>query len=93
MVEIDLKDDFLLKNEILLSKNVIFVYKGRYPKIQRKFSKNIETLFSILIKNVKTNVSRKTPPETPPIWRGRLKKFYSIFCQRIGKRHFKNLVI
>ena len=49
MVEIDVKDDFLLKNEVLLSKNVIFVYKGKYPKIQRKFSKNIETRFSILI--------------------------------------------
>ena len=49
MVEIDVKDDFLLKNEVLLSKNVIFVYKGKYQKIQRKFSKNIETRFSILI--------------------------------------------
>ena len=37
-VEIDVKDDFLLKNEVLPSKNVIFVYKGRYPKIQRNFS-------------------------------------------------------
>ena len=56
MVEIDVKDDFLLKNEVLLSKNVIFVYKGQYPKIQRKFSKNIETRFSnytcIFIENV-----------------------------------------
>ena len=45
MVEIDVKDDFLLKNEVLLSKNVIFVYKGKYLKIQRKLSKNIETRF------------------------------------------------
>ena len=48
IAEIDVKDDFLLKNEVLLSKNVSFVYKGKYPKIQRKFSKNIETRFSIL---------------------------------------------
>ena len=45
MVEIDVKDDFLLKNEVLLSKNVIFVSKGKCPKMQRKFSKNIETCF------------------------------------------------
>ena len=32
MVEIDVKDDFLLKNEVLPSKNVSFVYKGKYPK-------------------------------------------------------------
>ena len=36
MVEIDVKDDFLLKNEVLPCKNVNFVYKGKYPKIQRK---------------------------------------------------------
>ena len=35
MVEIDVKDDFLLKNEVLPCKNVNFVYKGKYPKIQR----------------------------------------------------------
>ena len=39
MIEIDVKDDFLLKNEGLLSKNVSFVYKGKYPKIQRKWKK------------------------------------------------------
>ena len=49
MVEIYVKDDFLLKNEVLLSKNVTFVYKGKCPKIQRKISKIIETHFSILI--------------------------------------------
>ena len=47
MVEIDVKDNFLLNNEVLPSKNVSFVYKGKYPKIQRKFSKNIEMRFSI----------------------------------------------
>ena len=56
MVEIDVKHDFLLKNEVLPCKNVNFVYKGKYPKIQRKFSKNIETRFSnytcIFIENV-----------------------------------------
>jgi len=36
VIEINVKDDFLLKNEVLLSKNVIFVYKGKYTKIQRK---------------------------------------------------------
>ena len=36
MVEIDVKDDFLLKNEVLLSKNAIFVSKGKYRRIQRK---------------------------------------------------------
>ena len=40
MVEIDVKDDFLLKNEVLLSKNVIFVYKGNYPKILIHFFKD-----------------------------------------------------
>ena len=29
MVESDVKDDFLLKNKVLLFKNVIFVYKGK----------------------------------------------------------------
>ena len=55
-IEINVKDDFSLKNEVFLSKNVIFVYKGKYPKIHRKFSKNIETRFSnytcIFIENV-----------------------------------------
>ena len=36
MVEIDVKDDFLLKNELLPCKNANFVYKEKYPKIQRK---------------------------------------------------------
>ena len=36
MVEIDVKDDFLLKKEVLPCKNVNFVHKGKYPKIQRK---------------------------------------------------------
>ena len=35
-VEIDVKDDFLLKNEVLPFKNGNFVYKEKYPKIQRK---------------------------------------------------------
>ena len=47
MVEIDVKDDFLLKNEVLLSKNVIFVFTGKCPKIQRKCSKNIKMRFNI----------------------------------------------
>ena len=46
VIEINVKDDFSLKNEVFLSKNVIFVYKGNYLKIHRKFSKNIETRFS-----------------------------------------------
>ena len=41
MVEIDVKDDFLLKNEVLLSKNVIFVYKGKFKgNIKEIFIKN-----------------------------------------------------
>ena len=36
MVEIDVKDDFLLENEVLPCKNVNLVYKGKYLKIQRK---------------------------------------------------------
>ena len=56
MVEIDVKDDFLIKNEVLPCKNVNFVNKGKYPKIHRKFSKNIEARFSnytcIFIENV-----------------------------------------
>ena len=49
MVEFDVKDNFLSKNEVLPSKNVIFVYKGKYPKIQRKFSKKLETRYFNLI--------------------------------------------
>ena len=56
VIEINVKDDFSLKNEVFLSKNVIFVYKGKYMKIHRNFSKNIETRFSyytcIFIENV-----------------------------------------
>ena len=56
VIEINVKDDFSLKNEVFLSKNVIFVYKGKYPKIHRKVSKNIEMRFSnytcIFIENV-----------------------------------------
>ena len=32
----DVKDDFLLKNEVLPCTNVNLVYKGKYPKIQMK---------------------------------------------------------
>ena len=32
MVESEVKDDFMLKNEVLPSKNVIFVYKGYWSK-------------------------------------------------------------
>ena len=34
MVEIDVKDDFLLKSEVLPCKNVTLVYKGKNLKIQ-----------------------------------------------------------
>ena len=36
MLEIEVKDDFLLKNEVLPRKNVTLVYKGKNLKIQRK---------------------------------------------------------
>ena len=36
MVEIEVKVDFLLKNEVLPCKNVTLVYKGKNLKIQRK---------------------------------------------------------
>ena len=36
IVEMDPKDEILLKNEVLPCKNINFVYKGKYPKIQRK---------------------------------------------------------
>ena len=49
MVEIDVKDDFLLKNEILTCKNVDFVYKGKHLKIQRKIMYKFETRFSIIL--------------------------------------------
>ena len=35
MVEIDVKDDFLLKNEVLPCKIVTLSYKEKYLKIQR----------------------------------------------------------
>ena len=38
MVEIDFKDDFLLKNEVLPCKNVTLIYRGQNLKIQRKIS-------------------------------------------------------
>ena len=42
MVEIDVKDDFLLKTEVLLSKNVSFVYKGKY---KGNFQKKLKRVF------------------------------------------------
>ena len=36
MVEMDVKEDFLLKNEVLPCKIVTLVYKGKHLKIQRK---------------------------------------------------------
>ena len=41
MTEIDVKDDLLLKNDILPCKNVGLVYKGKYPKIRHKFDLSI----------------------------------------------------
>ena len=32
MVEIDVKDDFLLKNEVLPCKKITLVHKGKYQK-------------------------------------------------------------
>ena len=49
MVEIDVKDDFLLKNKVLPSKNVTFVYKGKYPKIQRKIRHKFVLVIIILL--------------------------------------------
>ena len=45
----DVKDEFLLKNESLPCKNDDFVYKGKYLKIQRKIVSKFETRFYILI--------------------------------------------
>ena len=45
LIENNVKDDFSIKNEVFLSKNVFFGYKGNYPKIHRKISKNIEMRF------------------------------------------------
>ena len=45
MVEIDVKDDFLLKNEVLPCKNVTLVYKGKYLKIQRNIG--LKSVFAI----------------------------------------------
>ena len=45
MVEIDVKDDFLFKKEVLPCKNVNFVYKGKYPKIQRNIG--LKSIFAI----------------------------------------------
>ena len=53
MVEIDVKDDFLLKNEVLPCKNVNFVYKGKYPKIQRKIGHK----FVLAIASYRTKLS------------------------------------
>ena len=36
IVEMDPKDEILLKNEVLPCKNIIFAYKGKSQKIQRK---------------------------------------------------------
>ena len=53
MVETDAKYDFLHKNEVLPCKNVKFVYKGKYPKIQRKFGHN----FVLAIASYQTKLS------------------------------------
>ena len=36
MVESEVKDNFMLKNDVLPCKNVNFIHEGKYPKIQRK---------------------------------------------------------
>ena len=36
MVQIEVKDELLLKNEVLPCKNATLVYKGKNLKIQRK---------------------------------------------------------
>ena len=45
IVEMDLKDDILLKNEVLPCKNVTLVYKGKYLKIQRNIG--LKSVFAI----------------------------------------------
>ena len=45
MVEIDVKDDFLLKNEVLPCKNVTLVCKGKFLKIQRNIG--LKSVFAI----------------------------------------------
>ena len=47
MVEIDVIDDFLLKNEVLPCKNVNFVNKGKYPKIQRKIGHKFDLAIAL----------------------------------------------
>ena len=79
MVEIDVKDDFLLKNEILHYKNVDFVYKGKHLKIQRKITYKFETHFSILQHFQNTNVTLRTPPNIPNSWVGQTCIFSEIF--------------
>ena len=53
IAEIDVKDDFLLKNEVLPCKNGRFVYKGKYPKIQRKIGHK----FVLAIASYRTKLS------------------------------------
>ena len=45
MVEIEVKVDFLLKNEVLPCKNVTLVYKGKNLKIQRNIG--LKSVFAI----------------------------------------------
>ena len=44
-IKINVKDEFSLKNEVFLSKNVIFVYKGKYSKIHRKLGGLISNIY------------------------------------------------
>ena len=50
MIEIDVKDDFLLKNEVLSCKNVTLVYKGKYLKRQRNIG--LKSVFAIIFDTV-----------------------------------------
>ena len=45
LVEIDVKDIFLPKNDVPPCKNVTLVYKGKYLKIERKFPTFFKRVF------------------------------------------------
>ena len=62
VIEINVKDDFLLKNEVLLSKKSLLFMKENIPKYKGNFQKILKRVYLFDHIFLKTNVSFKTPP-------------------------------
>ena len=61
IVEMDPKDEILLKNEVLPCKNIIFAYKGKSQKIQWKIWVILFlAIFFSLLRSISTIDTQKT---------------------------------